>query len=135
MTVPAIGTVFLGGIQFTTDPQIYNPLIWEKRHSVLQGIEGSVTIQDFGTFQKDDTLRLGSGSAGYLEESVVELLHGAFRTRGGSFTLIDWRDNEFTVFITSFEPVPTFLGSLYTYSMGLQVRTIVKLFGTVFTGP
>lgn len=134
MTVPAIGTVFLGGIQFTTDPQIYNPTVWPKRFRVHKGLEGSVTIQDFGTFQKDNTVRLGSGAAGYLEETVVELLHGAFRTRGGSFTLTDWRDNEFTVFITRFEPVPTFLASLYTYDMELQVIAIAKLFGTVFTG-
>lgn len=134
MTVPAIGTVFLGGIKFTTDPQIYNPMVWEKRHRVHKGLEGAVTIQDFGTFQKDNTVRLGSGTAGYLEESVVDSLHGAYRTRGAVFTLTDWRDNEFTVFITRFEPVPTFIGSLYTYDMELQVTAIAKLFGVVFTG-
>lgn len=134
MTVPALGVVTLGGIQFTTDPQIYNPMAWPKRFRVHKGLEGSVTIQDFGTFQKDNMVRLGSGATGYLEETVVESLHGFFRTRGATFTLTDWRDNEFTVFITRFEPVPTFIASLYTYDMELQVRVITKLFGTVFTG-
>lgn len=135
MVVPALGIVTLDGIQFTTDPQVYEPTNWDKRHSIHKGLGGAVTIQDFGTFQKDNTVRLASGSSGYLEESVVISLHTRFRTKGATFILTDWRDNEFTVFIRSFKPVPTFFASLYTYTMELQVTVITKLFGVTFTGP
>lgn len=135
MVVTAVGTVFLDGVQFTTDPQVYQPFNWEKRRSVHEGIGGAVTIQDFGIFAKDNTVRLASGAQGFMEQTVVETLHTKFRTKAAVFTLTDWVDNEFTVFIINFAPVPTFLGSLFVYQMELRVLGIAKLFGTVFVGP
>ena len=140
MAILTIGKVILGGLTLDTDPQIYEPLNWEKRHSVLPGIQGAVTIQDFGHFAKDNTLRLASGRTGYLNQSKVAAIHDAFRTKAATFTLTDWIGNEFTVFIREFRPVPTFIGiddtdNLFTYTMELQVVVITKLFGAVFTGP
>ena len=139
MAILTLGKVILGGLTLDTDPQVYEPLNWEKRHSILPGLQGAVTIQDFGHFAKDNMLRLASGRSGYLNQSKVEAIHIAFRTKGATFTLTDWIDNEFTVFITSFRPVPTFLGesltdNLFTYTMELRVAGITKLLGTPFVG-
>jgi hypothetical protein len=141
MTFAAIGQVFLDGVQFTTDPQDYDPVQWEKRHSVHKGLQGAVTVQDFGTFKKDNTVRLGSGASGFLSQSVVSSFHTKFRTKGATYSFTDWLGNSFTVFIKSFVPVPTFLpddpdgtGCLYTYSMELQVLNITDLFGVAYTG-
>lgn len=132
----AIGQVSLEGVQFSTDPQIYEPLNWDKRHSVHPGISGSLTIQDFGMIQKDNTLRLASGTAGYLDHTTVKALHVLYRTKGVTHTLSDWIGNEFEVFILSFAPVPTFVGSgeevLYTYTMELHVLDITMLLGDAF---
>lgn len=141
MSLSPIGHVFLDGVQFTTDPQDYSPLNWEKRHSVLPGLQGSVTIQDFGTFKKDDVVRLTSGASGFLTQSVVASFHGKFRTKGAVFSFTDWLGNSFTVFVKSFVPVPTFYpddpdgsGTLYTYNLELQVVNISTLFGAAYTG-
>ena len=130
----------MDGEQFTTDPQDYSPLNWTKRHSVLPGLQGSVTIQDFGTFKKDDVVRLRSGD-GFLTKAKVSTFHAKFRTKGATFSFTDWLGNAFTVFIRSFTPVPTFIpddpdgsGTLYRYDMELQVVSISTLFGAAYTG-
>lgn len=140
MALPAIGQVFLNGVQFTTDPQDYSPVAWAKRSSVLPGLQGSVTIQDFGTFKKDNVVRLRSGD-GFLTQSAVSSFHDLFRTKGATWSFTDWLGNSFTVFIRSFTPVPTFIpddpdgsGTLYRYEMELQVVNISTLFGVTYTG-
>ncbi len=140
MAITTIGRIVLDGVTFDTDPQTYEPLNWRKRQTVLRGISGSVTIQDFGTFKKDNTIRLVSGATGFLNQSTVATFHTKFRTKAATFTLTDWLDNEFSVFIMDFRPVATFIGlddsdNLFTYSMDLQVLDIVKLFGAAFAGP
>jgi len=134
MPLTARGTVYLGGTQFTTDPQTYEPLKWPKRATVHKGIQGAVTVQDFGTFAKDNMIHLGSGESGFLEQSVVEALHTKYRTKGATYTLTDWAGNSFTVFIMGFEAEPTFIGTLFKYTMTLQVLGITNLLGTAYTG-
>ncbi len=134
MTLAARGTVYLGGLRFTTDPQTYAPLTWRKRQSVHPGLDGAMTIQDFGVHAKDNTVRLASGSAGYLERSLVVSLHALYRTKGATYTLTDWAGNEFTVFIRDFQADPTFIGTLWTYTMELHVLAIAKLFGVTYSG-
>ncbi len=134
MPLAARGTVYLDGNRFTTDPQVYKPTVWAKRHSVHPGLEGALTIQDFGTFAKDNTLQLGSGGAGYIEKSLVDALHALYRARGATYTLTDWAGNEFTVFIRNFQADPTFIGTLWTYTMELHVLAIAKLFGVTYSG-
>jgi hypothetical protein len=129
----AIGKITLGGVQLSTDPETYEPLLWEKRYSVQSGLNGALTIQDFGTFKKDNRIRLVSGASQFLDQATVAALHAKFRERGASFTLTDWIGNEFTVFIAAFRPVPTFLDDLWTYDLELVVINIVKLFGAVYT--
>lgn len=140
MAITTFGKVFLDGLQFDTDPQIYEPTNWPKRHIIIPGIDGSVTIQDFGHFAKDNTVRLSSGPTGFLNQATVAALHVKFRTKAAVFSLTDWMGNEFTVFIVSFRPIATFIGlsdadNLFTYDMELRVVAIAKLFGTTFTGP
>jgi hypothetical protein len=134
MTVEARGTVYLGGERFTTDPQVYEPLQWPKRATVHPGLQGALTVQDFGTYAKDNSIHLASGSSGYMEQSVVAAIHTKYRIPGASYTLTDWMGNEFTVFILEFTATPTFIGTLCTYSITLQVLGITKLFGSSYTG-
>jgi hypothetical protein len=137
MPLATLGGVILGGLTFTTDPSTYEPLNWQKRFSTQMAIGGRVTIQDFGTFMKDNTLRLASGDRNFLEDSAVIELHTKYRALGLTYTLTDWLSNEFTVFIKSFVPVPFKKGpgtSLYTYNLELHVTTIVKLWGAVYSG-
>ena len=134
MSLVARGTVYLDGLRFTTDPAVYEPLNWPKRFSVHEGLEGSVTIQDFGVTMKDNVVRLQSGDRQYMEQSLAEALHTRFRTKGVTYTLTDWVGNQLTVFILSFTPKPTFIGTLWTYSMELRVLGITKLFGATYTG-
>lgn len=130
---PPLGNVSLDGVTFSTDPETYEPLNWQKRANVRRGLAGAVTIQDYGTFAKDNTLRLESGDQ-YVDQEFVAIMHAKFRTRGATYTLLDWLGNEFVVFITEFVPVPTFIGDLWTYSMSLQVLDIPSLFSTNYTG-
>src|SRR5215510_1723554 len=142
MPLATVGGVFLDGVQFTTDPLTYEPMNWEKRYSVTPAIGGKVTIQDFGTFMKDNTVRLGSGQTNVLNESTVIALHTRFRTRGMLYTFTDWLGNSFGVFIKMFVPFPVKKGrdpagvvsTVYSYSMELHVLQITSLLGVAYTG-
>lgn len=118
-------------VRFSTDPEPYEPLNWEKRYQVFMAIGGRVTIQDFGTFMKDNMLKLGSGQAQFLDQATVIALHTRFRTRGAVYGFRDWLNNRFTVFIKSFVPIP-FKPDLYRYNMELQVTAIDQLWGVTF---
>ncbi len=133
MPLPARGQVYLGGKQFTTDPQVYERQ-WPKRVSEHPGIGGSVTIQDFGRFAKDKVLTLQSGENQVIEQTLVQDLDGMAGTKGSTYTLTDWSGNQFTVFILAFDPKPTFLGTLFKYSMRLKVMAITQLWGQAYTG-
>jgi hypothetical protein len=134
MPIPARGNVYLGGVRFSTDPQPYEAYEWPKRMSEHPVLGGSVIIQDFGTHKKDLTITLGSGQNQYLEKSVVVSLDAMYRTKGATYQLTDWLGNDMTVFIAAFKPTGTFLGTLFTYSMTLRVRTIAALLGNAYTG-
>ena len=137
------GNVTLDTVQFSTDPEPYEPLKWPKRRSEHMAIGGKVTFQDFGVFAKDNVLHLGSGNSRFLAEDVVIALHTRYRTAGASFSLTDLISNAFTVLIWAFEPVPYKVGadqahnrvSIYTYTMELRVTAISSLFGVPYTGP
>ena len=134
MTLTARGQVSIGNVQLTTDPTPYETYEWPKRMSEHPGVGGSMTWQDFGVIAKDCVLTLGSGENQMLEKSVVVSLDTMYRTKGGTYTLTDWLGNEFTVLIRNFKPTPTFLGTLYTYTMTLRVTAITKLFGSTYQG-
>jgi hypothetical protein len=139
--VGPFGSVVLGGTQFSTDPSPYEPLNWAKRHSIQPVIGGGVVIQDFGTFMRDNTLKLGSGNERFMALDVVLALHTKFRAPGATYLFTDWLSNQFMVFIKAFVPVPFKMGgdglgntvSLFTYTMDLQVTTILKLLGTPYS--
>ena len=134
MPLPARGTVYLGGVRFTTDPVPYEAYEWPKRMSEHPVLGGSVILQDFGTHAKDLTITLGSGQNQVLEKSVVLALDGMYRTRGATYQLTDWLGNDMTVFIVAFKPTGTFLGTLFTYTLTLRVRAIAALLGSAYTG-
>lgn len=128
-----LGGVYLDEVRFSTDPATYEPLNWPKRQQVFPAIGGRVTIQDFGVVMKDNTVKLASGQAQFLDQATVILLHTRFRTKGATYAFRDWLNNQFTVFITAFVPI-IFKRDLYQYSMDLQVTAISQLWGTTFTG-
>jgi len=127
------GAVYIDSIRFSTNPAVYEPLNWKKRYQVFPAIGGKVTIQDFGVFMKDTTLRLGSGRENFLDTATVTALHSRWRTKGATYTLTDWLGDTFTVFIKDFIPI-IFKPDLYTYSMELQVTAILQLWGATYTG-
>jgi hypothetical protein len=139
-----LGLITIGGVQLTTDPSVYKPFVWPKRISVLPGIGGSVTIQDFGRFKGDLRLRLESGPSQFLTHDCVNALDALFATAGGIFTLTDWLENEFRIVMTDWQPTPAnipdlgdddeIVGMLYLYTMDLQVDDIVKLRGATYGG-
>jgi hypothetical protein len=128
----AIGQVYLDGLRFTTDPKVYEAS-WPKRHSIHEGLAGSVTIQDFGVRAKDLAFRLGSDGQ-YLDLALVDQLDARFRTLGATYVFKDWRETEATVFITRFAPRETFLPDLYEYEMELRALALTKLRGVAYSG-
>ena len=153
MTFP-LGGITLDGVRFSTDPATYEPWNWEKRRSVHPAIGGLRTIQDFGVYQSDLTVKLVSGPHNPLDLPTVIALHNRFRTRGTTYAFTDWLGNAFTVFIDAFVPVPLKKGfalqvssytsssrsdtssqiSLFTYSMELRVTAITTLLGVAYVG-
>jgi hypothetical protein len=135
MPFPApTGSIFLGGVRFSTNPETYEPLNWKKRWSKHPTIGGNVTIQDFGVFMKDDVFKLASGRGQFLDQATFLALHALWRTKGVNFTFTDWLVNNLTVFISDFIPV-VFKTDLYTYTMQLEIVAINTLWGSVYTGP
>jgi hypothetical protein len=107
MTLVKTGGVSINGIQFSTDPDPYEHLIWPKRHSVHKTIGGGQIIQDFGMFATDNSMKLGSGNQNYMDGVTMQAIDAIYRTRGITYTLLDYLGNNFEVFITSF--IPTIL--------------------------
>lgn len=143
MAFMVIGGITIGGVQLNTDPETYEPVNWKKRQSAHMVVGGGVVIQDFGVVQKDNTLRLVSGRAQFIDEVKRAALFGLYSNRGATYTLTDWLSNSFTVFILDFVSMPFKKGqdlsgntiSLFTYAMTLRTTGITTLFGTSYTGP
>ena len=88
------GRVSLNSIVFLTDPGTYRPLEWEKRHSIHHGIGGSVTIQDFGMYARDNRVILQSnGDQHVLDVVAARTFHDMLRDRGMTYVFEDWIGN------------------------------------------
>jgi len=133
MALTPLSSVFLDGVQFSTDPKIYE-LNWQKRNSKHETIGGGKTIQDFGLFGRDMTLRLESADQQWLDQATVDALNARFVQRGVTFVFKDWVGTEAFVFMQVFDPQPTFIRDIFNYRMELQVVTLTKLRGIVYTG-
>jgi len=137
-TIPAFGRLTIGPTggetTFTTDPEPYEPYQWPKRHSVHPGLQGAATIQDFGVFAADRRLTLEGSFDQPMDDTVVKILDGYYRTRGATFVLDDWLGNKFTVFIAAFTHRPHGRLAISAYRMELQVVSITNLFGSAYTG-
>jgi len=122
-------------VYFTADPRSYRPWQWKKRASFHPGIQGSMTIQDFGVVSKDLVIEIESPEDAFLEASVVKQLHEMYRTKGAVYRLTDWVGNDFTVWLEDFQPEANENLPGYRYSMRLKVQSITTLFGAPYTGP
>lgn len=125
-----IGSLFLDGVQFTTDPATYQRQ-WPKRITKVDHIGGN-TVLDFGRKAKDLVLTLQSGTQ-YLARDVVDALETRAGTLGAGYPFVDWEGTEATVVIAVFDPQEDLPG-LYEYAMTLWVRTLAKLRGVAYGG-
>lgn len=119
---------------FNCDPEPYEPYQWPKRHSVHPGLQGAVTIQDFGVYAADRRLTLRGGFDQPMDDDVVKTMDGYYRSRGTKYRFTDWLGNDFTVFIASFTHTPHGRLAISSYQMELQVVSIQLLFGAAYTG-
>jgi len=131
-------TAVTGGgndITFTTDPSTYT-IFWSKRRSSFPGLNGSVTVQDFGKFAADALIDIKSGSQ-WINKSVVTDMDENDAIKGATWRLQDYEGNDFTVSIDHWKPEMVagmaILG-LYTYDLLLRVHAIAKLRGVTYTG-
>jgi hypothetical protein len=135
--IKTIGKVFLGtkyagefpaAARFTTDPHIKRA--WPSRQTVLSGLEGSSTVQDFDRWAKDKRLTLTS-EGNYINQAFKAYLDGLAGTRGAVYDYKDYQGIEATVKILSLDAQPTFIrdgaGVLYEFSMELKVMTLAKM--------
>lgn len=133
--IKILGKVFIDGERFTTDPHIKRT--WPSRQTVLSGIGGSSTVQDFDRWAKDKRLILTS-EGNFINQSFKAVLDGLAAVRGSVYTYTDYQGIEATVKILSFDAQPTFIrdgdGVLYEYQMELKVMTLTKLDFTAYTG-
>lgn len=133
--IKTIGKVFINGGQFTTDPKIQRN--WPTRQSVLLGIGGTSTVQDFGRFAVDMRLTLTS-QGNYINQAFKAFLDGLSGTRGGVYTYTDYQGIEGTVKIISFDAQPTFIrdgdGVLYEYTLELKIMTLTKMDFATYAG-
>ncbi len=137
MSIGPFGRVSLGPtgsqIQFTADPSSYSPWVWKKRQSVHMGIDGSVTVQDFGMTMKDQVIEIKGELQQFMENSVVAQVFGLFKAKGAVYKLTDWLDNEFTVYIEDFDPVPNRHVPGSTYTLKCRILGCAKLFGSAYS--
>jgi len=133
--IKTIGKVFLNGIQFTTDPKITRN--WPPRQSVLTGIEGSSTVQDFNRFAVDMRLTLSSAE-NYMNAALKAAIDVLMETRGAVYSYSDYTGTIATVKILSFDAEPTFIADgslvLYKYTLELKIMTLSNLDGVTYGG-
>lgn len=133
--IKTIGRVYLDNNQFTTDPHITRA--WPSRQTVLPGLEGSSTVQDFNRWAKDKRLTLAS-NGNFMNQALKAIIDGLAGTRGSTYAYRDYQGIEGTVKILSFEAQPTFYRDgdliLYEYTMELKIMTLTKLDGVTYTG-
>jgi len=141
------GGIYLGGVQFNTDPDPYKPFEWDKRVSEHMTIKNpgelrGLVIQDFGMTPRDNQIILGSGRERLMSEDIVTQLYMRLRQLGATHFFEDWLGNQFMVFMKEFKAVPFKRGgdgqggviSLYTYDMKLRVYGFVQTFGRADSG-
>lgn len=124
------GGISLGGVQFTTDPESYDPFSWKKRAQKFPGI-ATVTIQDFGHRYKDCEVVLRGG---FMDNAAVRTLLSMYRNKGATWQYADWLGNDFTVFIAEFHPVPLPQVQACSYDMLLWATAIARLLGESYSG-
>lgn len=125
MTDP-VGTVFLGGIQFTADPNGF-PIAWPPRREVFSGPGNWSQAQSAGVAIGDMELNLSGGPSGVLETETVKALLALMRVES-TCSYVDSFDNELTVLIMDFQPQHQGAG-LWDYTMRLSVRAATKILG------
>jgi len=126
--------------RFTSDPKVERA--WPSRQSVLKGIGGTVTVQDFGRRAKDLQLTLSSaappGNQNWIDGTFKAYLDGLVAARGTVYDYKDYTGLEGVMKVINFTPSATFLragGSrLWEYTLELIVVTLSKLDGAVYTG-
>lgn len=125
--------VTLGGVTFDLDPDEYIPLDGVRRGSVHRLIDGTRIVQDRGyTLTGDGTLILRGRFTTLVTLNAILALYTA--AAGTSYTLTDFKDNQFTVIFApgksmTLTPI-TGSNAGWQYQIDLIVTAVTKLLGT-----
>jgi len=127
-----VSQVVLDNIALDIDPEEYNLLSARRRGSVHMLVNGDTLLQDRGIQIKDAIIVL-SGSL--TDVTTLKALWAIYIKTGYTFTLTDFKDNEFVVAFTPGAPsfvVAPIKGSNrgYRYNMQLSIISVTKWFGT-----
>jgi hypothetical protein len=126
-----ISEVILDNIALDIDPDEYMMLNARRRGSVHLLVSGDTLFQDRGIHIKDATIQL-SGSL--TDVTTLKALWAIYIKTGYTFTLKDFKDNEFTVLFTpgvNAFTVSPIRGSNrgYRYTISLSIVSVEKWFG------
>jgi hypothetical protein len=127
VTVEAVGTVVLGGVQFTADPNQLQ-LAWPQNRQVFTGPGNWTQAQDFGMTVGELVLELASGETGPLDTATVAAIWALARQKGALFSYADSFGSALTVLIMDFQPSHRVAG-LWDYTLRLAVRAATAILG------
>lgn len=133
-----LGLITLNGLQFDTDPEVYESYLWAPRGASFRTLGGRKRTQERGSFAVDLELELRSGPRQFMRSDMVRAIDQLFRA-GGDYVLEDWLLNEITVYFppgqpAAFHPTHAQVGDWWTYTMKLNVRSIAVWLGAPYDG-
>lgn len=126
MTTLAIGSLVLGGIALTADPNTWR-FPWPRRAQEFKGEGGWNVWQDWGHVLKDGKIVMGSGETGPLDFAVMRAIK-ALHLVGADVSYVDAFGNAGTVRIETFDEQHR-AGTLWDYTCTLSVRALTALYG------
>jgi hypothetical protein len=133
-TITALGGIVLAGLTLTTDPQKYKAPRMPGRGTVLPGIQGTVTIQDFPRVAKGSSFVLqGAGGQG-LDQDTVNAIDALKDEAGAIWSYSDWLGNVATVWIEDFDPELNAPWQLYDYTLTLRIVSLTLRRGVAYVG-
>ncbi len=134
MPLTAIGHVYLGGVQFTSDPADLT-IEAPARGTTLQTLDGGL-YEDVGRLGKGTRIRLSSGPNQLMSASVKTAIEAMVAAPQTAVTYSDFTGLTADVVIERFAPKATFIpdgesGLFYTYELELVVVDDASAIGNV----
>lgn len=136
-------TVTIGGIALVGDVALYRPFEpWPLGVTPFDGVDGALTIQDFGRRIKRASGRLSSGgaeTAGLLSKATLAAVLALMQTRGATQTISDSLGNAGTIKPLTFTHaheygVPGSQAALFSFELTWRWLTLTTLYSASYTG-